>query len=125
MTEALDKAAANRLTALLMAREAMRPARTLLQEMNENKTLHERLTTLMVLAGVYLTLIGKANGKARMEAVFALLELKVMSPEARADTRRVGRACRLLRHLLMVGCLRRGEVPGMPGGGRYHSTPAG
>lgn len=108
-TPALDAAAADRLTALLTARAVMRPARTLLQEMNTNGTPQHRFISLLTCSGVLLALNHKPRRKARLEALFSGLETPPLTPEARADASRAGRACRLLRRLLLTGCQKRGE----------------
>ncbi len=108
-TPALDAAAADRLTALLMAREVMRPARTLLQEMNTGGTPQHRLISLLICSGAFLALSSKPRRKARMQALFNGLNTPPMTPEARADCNRAGRAYRLLRRLLLTGCQKRGE----------------
>lgn len=109
-TPALDAAAADRLTVLLTTREDMRPARTLLQEMNADGTPQHRLISLLTCSGVFLALSTKPRRKARMQALFNGLNTPPLTPEARADCNRAGRACRLLRRLLLTGCQKRGEA---------------
>ena len=105
----LESAAADRLTALLTARAVMRPAQSLLQEMNTDGTPQHRLISLLTCSGVLLALEGQPRRKARMQALFNGLEAPPLTPEARADCNRAGRACRLLRRLLLTGCQKRGE----------------
>ncbi len=109
-TPTLDAAAADRLTALLTARAVMRPAQALLQEMNADGTPQHRLISLLTCSGVLLALEGQPRRKARMEALFNGLNTPPLTPEARADCNRAGRACRLLRRVLLTGCQKRGEA---------------
>lgn len=106
----LESAAADRLTVLLTARAVMRPAQTLLQEMNADGTSQHRLISLLTCSGVLLALGRKPRRKARIEALFNGLKTPPLTPEARADCNRAERACRLLRRLLLTGCQKRGEA---------------
>lgn len=108
-TPALDAAAADRLTTLLTARESLRSVQSLLQEMNTDGTPQQRLLRLELCAGVILALRHKPRRKARMQALFNGLDVPPLTPEARTDCKRAGRACRLLRRLLLTGCQKRGE----------------
>jgi len=106
----LDKAAADRLTALLIVHQPGKPdMHRLLRKMNRQHTPQERFLTLELCAGVILALDGKPRRRARMQALFNGLNTPPLTPEARADCNRAGRACRLLRRLLLTGCQKRGE----------------
>lgn len=121
ITDTLDTAAADRLLSLLLAHVKDRPAaQQNLQELaQESDTPGNCLRNLLFFASVRFSLKGRTRGTERMNA---LLEDARATPETRRDAKRAGRAWRLLDRLLRTGCLRRGEVPGVSGGGSYQST---
>ena len=105
----LDTAAANRLLALLLAREAGRPdAQQNLRELaEETSTPSDRLSTLLFFASLRFSLKGKPRATERMSAI---LKGPRATPETRADVGRAERVWKLLDRLVRTGCLRRGEA---------------
>lgn len=109
ITDALDTAAADRLLALLLGREAGRPAvqQDLRELAEETSTPSDRLKHLLFFAAMRFSLKGKPRATERMRAI---LKGPRATPETRADVERAERVWHLLHRLVRTGCLRRWEA---------------
>jgi len=108
ITDALDTAAADRLPALLTAREAGRPAaqQNVRELIEEGSTPRERVEALLFFAALRFSLKGKPRATERMSAI---LKGPRATPETRADVGRAERVWHLLHRLVRTGCQKRGE----------------